>query len=475
MTHSTHNILPVLLAGGSGTRLWPLSREHYPKQFLTLLGERSLLQDTALRAQAIPGALPPLVICNEQHRFIVAEQLRQAGIGNARILLEPTARNTAPAAAVATHFAAREYGPDTQVFLMAADHAIAEQAAFQRAVAAARAAAHGRIVTFGITPTRPETGYGYLQTGRPLGDKLFEVVRFVEKPDASTAQRYLDTGGYYWNGGMFLFDAATFLAELQRLEPEMHRLSGEALAQAQCDLDFVRLATTPFAACRSESIDYAVMEKTDRIALVVLDAGWDDVGSWRFLVDLPADDADGNVLQGDVMVERAHNNRVHASSRLVALVGVSDHIVVETADAVLVTTQHEAQNVKAIVQRLKQAGRKEADDPPRCYRPWGWYETISSGERFQVKRICVNPGHKLSLQMHHHRAEHWVVVRGTARVTCEDTVTLLTENQSTYIPLGHRHRLENPGTIPLEVIEVQSGAYLGEDDIVRFDDLYKRK
>jgi len=475
MTPRPPPILPVLLAGGSGTRLWPLSRESVPKQFLNLLEPNcSLLQATAQRAAAVPGALPPLVVCGAEHRFIVAEQMRQAGIADARIMLEPAARNTAPAAAVAAHYAASTFGADTLVFLMAADHAIPDQAAFRAAVDAAAEVAHGgRIVTFGILPTHPETGFGYLKAGPALGASAFAVECFVEKPDFETANRLIDEGGHYWNGGMFLFRADTLLSELTRLEPEMDRLCAQALRDAVPDLDFIRLDSVAFSACRSDSIDYAVMERTQHIALVPLDAGWDDVGSWGFLAKLPADAA-GNVVRGDALLEDAHNNLIHAESRLVALLGVDDHVIVETGDAVLIAARGRVQDVKRIVQRLKSSGRSETQGHARVYRPWGWYETIACDLGFQVKRIQVNPGQKLSLQLHHHRAEHWVVVRGTARVTRGDVVSLLTEDQSTYIPLGEKHRLENPGADPLEIIEVQSGSYLGEDDIVRFDDQYGR-
>jgi mannose-1-phosphate guanylyltransferase/mannose-6-phosphate isomerase len=470
------SVLPVLLAGGSGTRLWPLSRELYPKQFLNLVSEHSLLQDTALRAQRIDGALPPLVICGDRHRFLVAEQLRAAGVAKAAIMLEPAARNTAPAAAAAAHFAQAQHGPQTLLLLMAADHAIPDDDAFRAAVGRAAAVAAGRtIVTFGVRPTAPETGFGYMKSGAAMDGGAFAVERFVEKPQRSVAEGYLAEGGYWWNSGMFLFRADHFLELLNKLEPEMDRHAADSVGKAQRDLDFIRLDTEAFSACRSESIDYAVMEKADNVALVPLDAGWDDVGSWTYMDHLPASDSAGNRLRGDVWVEDAADNLVSASGRLVSLVGVSNHIVVETPDAVLVTTRERAQDVKKIVQRLNAAGRSEAQSHSRVYRPWGWYETIALADRFQVKRILVKPGQKLSLQMHHHRAEHWVVVKGTARVTCDDRVSLLSEDQSTYIPLGGKHRLENPGTIPLEIIEVQSGAYLGEDDIVRFEDVYGRK
>ena len=467
-------LLPVLLAGGSGTRLWPLSRDQYPKQFLKLLDDKTLLQSTALRAAALPQALPPLAVCGDKHRFIVAEQLREARIEGAQVLLEPEGRNTAPAAAVAALWAAETHGPDTLVFLMAADHVIPDQAAFAAAVAAAaEAAIKGRIVTFGITPTHPETGFGYIKAGKKLGGGAHEIASFVEKPILEKAQAFLKQGGYYWNGGMFLFTAATFIKELKRLEPAMYKAAAESLKKGVRDLDFVRLDKTAFAACRNESIDYAVMEKTTAAALVPLDAGWDDVGSWAYLEKLPKD-AQGNVLRGDVMAEGSKNNLVHAGSRLVTLVGVENHVVVETPDALLIAAKDKLQDVKKIVARLKTAKRSESEAHPRVYRPWGWYETIALADRFQVKRIMVKPGEKLSLQMHHHRAEHWIVVKGTAKVTCGEKLMLLTEDQSTYIPLGQTHRLDNPGKVPLELIEVQSGSYLGEDDIVRFEDIYGR-
>jgi mannose-1-phosphate guanylyltransferase/mannose-6-phosphate isomerase len=480
-------LLPVIMAGGSGTRLWPLSRSQYPKQFLKLVGDQTLLQGTALRAAALPGALPPLAICGDQHRFIVAEQLREANVRGATIILEPQGRNTAPVAAVAAQFAKDKHGPGTLVFLMAADHVIPDQAAFAAAVAkAAAAASAGRIVTFGIKPTRPETGFGYIKAGRALesgGRKqasrkadasgALEIAGFVEKPDLETAQKYLHDGGYWWNAGMFVFRADTMIDEMQRLERATNEAAREAIDKAARDLDFVRLDPEAFGRTRADSIDYAVMEKTASAALVPLDAGWDDVGSWSFL-DTQPKDAQGNATRGDVLLEDARGNLVHASSRLVALAGVDDQIVIETADAVLVTTRERAQDVKKIVARLQAGKRVEAEAHPRVYRPWGWYEGIAAADRFQVKRIMVKAGQKLSLQMHHHRAEHWVVVQGTARVTCGDRVFLLHEDQSTYIPLGERHRLENPGKVPLELIEVQSGAYLGEDDIVRFEDIYGR-
>lgn len=467
-------IVPVLLAGGSGTRLWPLSREGYPKQFLKLTDEWSLLQHTARRAAALPDAAAPILVCNEAHRFLAAEQLRQAGIKDAQILLEPEGRNTAPAVAAACLVAREKYGADAAVFVMAADHLIADLAAFcEAAKIAAGLAQQGRLATFGIKPTRPETGYGYLLRGAALPGGGYEVSAFVEKPDAGRARSYVESGEYSWNGGMFLFRADTFLDELQRLEPAMLEACASAVSGAKRDLDFVRLDPAAFKAARSESIDYAVMEKTRKAALVPMDAGWDDVGSWSFLETLPRDGR-GNYIHGDVLLEDSDNTLVHSESRLTAALGLQDIVIIETKDAVLVSRRDRAQEVKRIVARLKQQGRSEAETHTVVHRPWGSYETIAIGPRFQVKRIIVKPGQKLSLQMHHHRAEHWIVVCGTARVTCGEREFLMAENESTYIPLGSRHRLENPGSIPLELIEVQSGGYLGEDDIVRFNDVYGR-
>ncbi len=465
---------PVILSGGSGTRLWPLSRAALPKQLLPLASERSLFQDTVQRLVALSGAAPPLVVCNEDHRFLIAEQLCEIGAEHQGILLEPMGRNTAPAIAVAAQRLAAQ-DQEACMLVLPADHLIADTEAFAQAVARGVAAARqGRLVTFGILPRQAETGYGYIRQGKDLGGGIREVAAFVEKPDAATARAYADSREYFWNSGMFLFRARDYLDELARLRPDILAACRAALATAQEDLDFVRLGKAAFAACPADSIDYAVMEHTDKAALVPVDMGWNDIGAWSALWEVGAKDAAGNVVRGDVMVEEGRNNYLRAESRLLAALGVDDLVVVETPDAVLVARRDRAQDVKILVEKLKSGGRDEHVYHTRVHRPWGWYEGIDAGERFQVKRIMVKPGEKLSLQMHHHRAEHWIVVSGTAKVTRNGEEVLLTENQSTYIPLGASHRLENPGRIPLHMIEVQSGAYLGEDDIVRFEDVYKR-
>ena len=472
--NSTPMIVPVLLAGGSGTRLWPLSREGFPKQFMKLTDEWSLLQHTVRRAAALPGITAPILICNEAHRFLAAEQLRQAQIMNAEILLEPEGRNTAPAVCVACLAAKERYGGEALVFIMAADHQIADVPQFiSSAMIAAGIARKGRLTTFGITPSRPETGYGYIRKGAVLADGGFDVAAFVEKPDSARAKAYVESGEYLWNSGMFMFSAQSFLDELLRLDPAMLDACTRSLANSKRDLDFVRLDSASFKAARADSIDYAVMEKTDKAALVPMDAGWDDVGSWSFLETLQRDQR-GNYAHGDVVFEDSDNTLIHSESCLVAALGLKDVVVVETKDAVLVADRNRVQDVKRIVAYLRGIKRPEVENHTVVHRPWGSYETIALGSRFQVKRIIVKPGEKLSLQMHHHRAEHWIIVSGTAKVTCDDKEFLLTENQSTYISLGSRHRLENPGAIQLELIEVQSGSYLGEDDIVRFTDVYGR-
>ena len=469
-------LYPVILSGGSGTRLWPLSRAALPKQLLPLASKHSLLQDTVSRLVDMPEIANPLMVCNVEHRFMIAEQMRQIGATPRAIVLEPVGRNTAPAIAVAALMLSRD-DPEALMLVLPADHLIGDVDAFHAAIRiAAEAAKKGHLTTFGIVAAIPETGYGYIQKGAPLADPTgaFQVAAFVEKPDLPTAQQYVDSGDYFWNSGMFLFRATDFLNELQTLRPDILEASRAALDAATLDLDFVRLDPAAFEACPSESVDYAVMEHTRCAAMVPADMAWNDIGAWSALWNVAVKDELGNATRGDVMLEDARNNFVRAETRMVAMLGVSDLVVVETADVVLVAKKDQVQDVKKLVERLKAEKRCEHLVHKQVYRPWGWYEGIDEGERFQVKRIMVKPGEKLSLQMHHHRAEHWVVVSGTASVTCGDLVTLLTENQSTYIPLGTTHRLENPGKVDLHIIEVQSGTYLGEDDIVRLEDIYKR-
>src|SRR4249919_1170279 len=466
------NLVPVILSGGSGTRLWPLSREAHPKQFLPLVGDPSLLQQTWLRLRGLPGAEAPLVVANEEHRFMVAEQLRQAGASPAALILEPVGRNTAPAIAVAA-LQAQAGGADPVLLVLPSDHVIQDEQGFRDAVLEALPAAlEGKLVTFGIVPTAPETGYGYIKAAPGTG--LRAVERFVEKPDAATAQAYLADGGYFWNSGMFAFRASRYLEELQKTRPEMVAAAREALAKAKPDADFLRLDKAAFSASPSDSIDYAVMEKTEHAAVLPIAVGWNDVGSWSALWSVVEQDGNGNAHRGDVIARHCRNTLAISDKRLVALIGLTDVVVVDTDDAVLVAHKDRVQEVKEIVAALKQAKRPQATWHRKVYRPWGSYDGIDSGDRFQVKRIIVKPGATLSLQMHHHRAEHWIVVKGTARVTCGEKVFLLGENESTFIPLGSKHRLENPGKMPLELIEVQSGSYLGEDDIVRFEDVYGR-
>jgi mannose-1-phosphate guanylyltransferase/mannose-6-phosphate isomerase len=462
----------VLLSGGSGTRLWPLSREAYPKQFLPLLGQHSLLQATWLRVRDLPGADAPLVIANEEHRFIVAEQLQALGTRAQALILEPVGRNTAPAIAIAALRAAGN-GEDPILLVLPSDHVIANEAAFRAAILAALPVAEeGGLVTFGIVPSAPETGYGYIKAAAGQGTRAIE--RFVEKPDLATATGYLASGDYFWNSGMFLFRASRYLEELERHAPQMLARCREALAAAKTDNDFLRLDRAAFEACPSDSIDYAVMEKTDRGFVLPIDVGWNDVGSWSALTDISERDADGNANRGDVLAIDTRNTLAWSERRLVALVGLDDMVVVDTDDALLVARRDRVQDVKHIVARLKQESRPHAKLHRKVYRPWGSYDGIENGPGFQVKRIAVKPGASLSLQMHHHRAEHWIIVSGHARVTCDDNVFDLAANQSTYIPLGSKHRLQNVGSEMLELIEVQSGDYLGEDDIVRFEDVYGR-
>lgn len=470
------HIYPVILSGGTGTRLWPLSRAALPKQLLPLVSARTLLQETVQRLGGIADVMPPTLVCNHEHRFMVAEQMRAIDVAPQTIFLEPVGRNTAAAAAVAA-LALMAEDAEALLLLLPADHLITDIAAFERSVAqAAGAAQAGQLVTFGIVPQAAESGYGYIQRGAASAELegVFTVSRFVEKPSREIAQGYLQSGDYLWNSGMFLFKATTFINELREYRPDILAASQAALDNSQRDLDFVRLDPPAFAACPSESIDYAVMEHTRNAVVVPADIGWSDIGSWSALWEVGAKDSAGNVLRGDIYTDDAHHNLIRAESRMVAVIGVSDLVIVETSDAVMVAHKDRVQDVKKVVEHLKQHGRTEHLNHTRVFRPWGWYEGIDAGERFQVKRIMVKPGEKLSLQMHHHRAEHWIVVTGTARVTRDDEVILLTENQSTYIPLGATHRLENAGKIPLHMIEVQSGAYLGEDDIVRFEDVYQR-
>jgi mannose-1-phosphate guanylyltransferase/mannose-1-phosphate guanylyltransferase/mannose-6-phosphate isomerase len=469
-------ITPVVLSGGSGTRLWPMSRAALPKQLLPLISERSMLQETLFRLRGWAEITAPVVVCGNDHRFLVAEQLREIGIEPESIILEPVGRNTAPAIAVAAQ-RLREAGSDALMLVLAADHVILDVPAFHATVLAASGPAQsGKLVTFGIEPSAPHTGYGYIQRGAglPGQEGCYEVERFVEKPDLKTAESYVNAGGYYWNSGMFLFRPDAYLEELQRLRPEIADCARKAMAGSYHDLDFCRLEEASFGACPSDSIDYAVMEHTALAAVVPADMGWSDVGSWTALWEVQPHDGNGNALRGDVYVDRVENSLVRAESRMVAAIGVSNLVIVETPDAVLVAHKDHAQEVKKVVDHLKRLARSEHEFHSRVYRPWGWYEGIDAEERFQVKRIMVKPGAKLSLQMHHHRAEHWVVVRGTALVTRDGETQMVSENQSTFIPIGTKHRLENPGKVPLHLIEVQSGSYLGEDDIVRFDDTYGR-
>ncbi|HEY4316383.1 MAG TPA: mannose-1-phosphate guanylyltransferase/mannose-6-phosphate isomerase [Herbaspirillum sp.] len=469
-------IYPVILAGGAGTRLWPLSREALPKQLLPLYSEFSMLQDTLLRLADWPDVMPPLITCGNDHRFLVAEQLRAVDVEPLAILLEPEGRNTAPTVAVAAHYLLRQ-DPDALMLVLPADHVIGDVQAFLAVVLrAVQAAEKGAIATFGIVPSGPEIGYGYIRRGDALAgaEGCYAVERFVEKPDRATAETFVADEAYSWNSGMFLFKAARYLEELRSFRPDIAESCQKAFDGAHKDLDFFRLDAAAFAACPSESIDYAVMEHTREAVVVPAEIGWSDVGSWSALWEVLEGDADGNVLRGDVYTDDVRNSMIRAESRFVAVIGVKDLVVVETKDAVMVVHKDQVQHVKKIVADLKQNGRTEHLSHTHVYRPWGSYEGIDLGARFQVKRITVKPGGKLSLQMHHHRAEHWVVVSGTAMVTCGEEQKLVVENESVYIPIGHKHRLENPGKMPLDLIEVQSGAYLGEDDIVRFEDIYKR-
>ena len=471
-TSSAVSIFPAIMCGGSGTRLWPLSRALFPKQFLPLVNDTSMLQDTLLRLPK--NSCEPVFICNEEHRFLVAEQVRQLSQEQSTILLEPEGRNTAPAVALAA-IHALEKDENAILLVLAADHVIQDTAAFHQAVEKASIAAQqGKLVTFGIVPTHAETGYGYIKKGGEQTSGTFDVAQFVEKPNTQVAESYLASGDYLWNSGMFLFKASRYLEELAKHRGDILENCQQAMTDVEHDLDFLRPNKAAFLASASESIDYAVMEKTDAAVVIPLDAGWSDVGSYSALWEVCPQDDDKNVLKGDVIAQQTTNSYIHSQNKLIATVGVDNLVIIDTPDAVLVANKDKVQEVKQIVEQLKKEQRPEAVLHREVYRPWGKYDSVDSGERFQVKRITVKPGAKLSVQMHHHRAEHWIIVSGTAKVTIDEKTVLLTENQSAYIPVGAVHALENPGKLPLEMIEVQSGSYLGEDDIVRFEDKYGR-
>ena len=480
-------ILPVILAGGSGSRLWPLSRELYPKQFLNIAGEQSMLQQTLLRLQGLEAHLSntecaaPFIICNEEHRFITAEQARSAHIQHSGILLEPVGRNTAPAIALAALQAlnhsnsSQQHESDPILLVLAADHHIDKTTEFQQTVSRGiEHAKQGKLVTFGITPNAPETGYGYIKQGEPLSHHAYAIECFVEKPDRATAEQYIDSGQYLWNSGMFMFRASRYLEELAEHRPEILTACKLALTTQNTDLDFIRIDAEAFKRSPSDSIDYAVMEKTSDAAVIPMDVGWNDIGSWSAIWDVSDKDEHNNVIEGDVLTVDSQHNYIHSENKLVATVGVENLIIVETKDAILVANKDKVQGVKSIVSQLNQAERTEHVHHREVFRPWGKYDVIDLGKRDKVKRITVKPGHKLSLQMHHHRAEHWVVVAGVAKVTNDEKTYLVEEDQSTYIPLGHVHSLENPGDSPLEMIEVQTGSHLSEDDIIRYQDSYGR-
>jgi len=466
-------MIPIILSGGSGTRLWPLSRGVYPKQFLPLVSDKTMVQETILRLVGIDSLQAPIAVCNEEHRFMMAEQLREIAAQPKAIILEPVGKNTAPAVALA---ALAAQNPDDILLVLPADHVIDNISVFHKAVLeAGELAKAGYLVTFGVVPTAVETGYGYIKRSTERIDCAFKVAEFVEKPNAEVAQTYVDSGEYYWNSGMFAFKAGRYLEELAKYSPEMLAICQQAYAQATIDADFIRLDKDLFSQCPSDSIDYAVMEKTDKAVVIPLEADWNDVGSWSALWDVTGKDLFGNAIKGDVLALETTNSYIHSENKLVATIGVDNLVIVETDDAVMVAPKERVQEVKKIVAALKANNREEASVHRKVYRPWGHYDSVDTGERHKTKRIIVKPGAKLSVQKHHHRAEHWVVVKGTALVTKGDETMLLSENESTYIPLGVIHRLENPGVIPLEMVEVQSGSYLGEDDIIRFEDEYGRR
>jgi len=466
-------IIPVILSGGSGTRLWPLSRKLHPKQFIELMGKTTLFQEAILR---LPESIEnPLIICNEEHRFLAAEQLRKINKEPKNIILEPVGRNTAPAIALAALKSIKE-SEDAILLVLSADHLIQDMDKFHQAIAlATKQAEQNKLVTFGIAPNKIETGYGYIKANISKNKNYYDIDEFVEKPDYKTAKKYVDSGGYFWNSGMFMFKASVYLSELEKYEPEILSACQKSCQTEFYDLDFIRLNEQEFLKCPSQSIDYAVMEKTKNASMVILDANWSDVGSWTALWDSQVKDNDDNLVVGDVILDKVSDTYVHSTSnRLVSVIGLSNLIVVDTQDAVLVTNKEHAQDVKNIVEKIKKSGRLESDQHRKIFRPWGYYDSIDRGEGFQVKRILVNPGQKLSLQKHNHRSEHWVVVKGKAQVTCGEKTFQLIENQSTYISLGKVHRLENIEDTPLEIIEIQTGSYLGEDDIIRIDDDYER-
>lgn len=467
-------ITPVILSGGSGTRLWPLSRKSRPKQFLAISSDNTMFQETLMRLDDERVSDCPMVICSDDHRFMVAEQLRELDITAESIILEPVGRNTAPALTVA----ALEMidTPDTILLVLPSDHVIDDKVAFHHALSVAQPLAQaGKIVTFGIVPTQAETGYGYIEADKSLNNDSHPIVRFVEKPNAEKAQHYLESGNFFWNSGMFMFKASQLLKEMRQFRPDIVEACEQAFNRSNKDMDFTRLDPAVFEHCPSESIDYALMEKTNNAVVVPLDAGWSDLGSWTSLWETSNKDSDNNMLSGDVLQKSSTNCYIHSDHRLVTALGLDKLIIVETADAVMVAHPDHVQDVKLLVDHLKSDNRPESESHREIYRPWGKYDSVDLGERYQVKRITVNPGAKLSVQMHHHRAEHWIVVSGTAKVTIDGTETLLAENQSTFVPIGAVHSLENPGKVPVEMIEVQSGSYLGEDDIVRFEDLYGRE
>jgi len=463
-------ITPVILSGGSGTRLWPLSRKQHPKQYLSLADEQTMLQATIQRLQGLENLGCPIVICNQEHRFLVAEQLQQINIEKPMIILEPEGKNTAPAIAAAAH-----YIKDGLMLILPADHIIQDTQAFHQSInIAIKQAEQDKLVTFGITPVEPNTGYGYIEKSSEIVDQVYKIKRFVEKPGLETAKQYLKDGNYLWNSGMFLFTAQNYLKELNKYNAKISESCKQAIEKAKQDYDFLRLDSAAFSESPADSIDYAVMEKTENAAVVPLDAGWNDIGNWSALYQIGEKDKNNNVIKGNAITTETTNSYINANHHMIATIGIDDLIIVDTADATLVASKDKTQQVKQIVEQLQQQNRTEEQLHRKVYRPWGWYDTIDNGHRFKVKRICVTPGATLSLQKHHHRAEHWIIVKGTAKITNGNKTELLTENQSTYIPIGTAHRLENPGKLPLEMIEVQSGSYLGEDDIERIEDNYGR-